>query len=162
MRRELASCQQDSWRLDEVAELGDMKERLMMSMLPANVSDGSEDGPPTGSVASGFAALSALNDEMDDELEALMQQLGSVKSQFSSLDAQRRDLEEELAKERHALGADSGAEWQSDSEEEEFFRQEAAEQAEADARAQGQQPDEGQIAPEPHFISTFLENVSVE
>jgi hypothetical protein len=98
MRRELASCQQDSWRLDEVAELGDMKERLMMSMLPAialdgSEVDGSEDGLPAGSVASGFAALSALNDEMDDELEALMQQLGSVKSQFSSLEAQRRDLE---------------------------------------------------------------------
>ena len=94
MRRELASCREDSWRLDEVAELGDMKERLMMSMLPrhAPVSEGGE-GLPAESVASGFAALSALNDEMDDELEALMEQLGSVKTQFSSLDAQRRTLE---------------------------------------------------------------------
>ena len=66
MRRELASCQQDSWRLDEVAELSDMKERLMMSMMPCqtSASDGGE-GLPAESVANGFAALNALNDEMN-------------------------------------------------------------------------------------------------
>lgn len=107
MRRELASCREDSWRLDEVAELGDMKERLMMSMLPrlAPTSEGGE-GLSAESVASGFAALSALNDEMDDELEALMQQLGSVKTQFSSLDAQRRTLEVSfLSRHRASHGA---------------------------------------------------------
>jgi hypothetical protein len=92
MRRELASCQQDSWRLEEVTELGDMKERLFMSMLPRDsMSQGSED--ENASVATGFAALSVLNDEMDEELDALMEKLGSVKNQFSSLDAQRRTLQ---------------------------------------------------------------------
>ena len=77
MRRELAACRDDSWRLDEASELGDMKERLFMSMLPhasASAACGAEPGPEPGaaSVASGFAALSMLNDEMDQELESLM------------------------------------------------------------------------------------------
>ena len=92
MRRELALSQQESWRLDECVELGDMKERLMMSMLPRNITSAeSEQLPET--VVNGFAALNALNDEMDDELDALMEKLGSVKHQFSSLDAQRRSLQ---------------------------------------------------------------------
>ena len=77
MRRELAACRDDSWRLDEASELGDMKERLFMSMLPhasASAACGAEPGPEPGaaSVANGFAALSMLNDEMDQELESLM------------------------------------------------------------------------------------------
>ena len=91
MRRELASCQQDSWRMDEVTELSDMKERLMMSMLPTHAAAGGDGQPET--IAGGFAALDALNDEMDEELDALMEKLGSVKHQFSSLDAQRRALQ---------------------------------------------------------------------
>jgi len=92
MRRELALSQQESWRLDECVELGDMKERLMMSMLPRNITSAESEGLPE-TVANGFAALNALNDEMDDELDALMEKLGSVKHQFSSLDAQRRSLQ---------------------------------------------------------------------
>ena len=69
-----------------------------------------------------------------------------------------RDVQEELAKEKLALGADSAAEWQSDSEEEEFFRREA-EQIESNESAQGEPSPTQQ---ETHIISTFLQNVSVE
>ena len=157
MRRELAACQEQSWRLDEAAELGDMKERVMMSMLPRNeTSDGVEQ--VSVSVASGFADLSILNEEMDEELDALMQQLGSVKNQFSSLDTQRRTLTEELEKEKQALrdaGGNVDAGWQSDSDEEEFYRREA-EQQENDARGEGDLDGNGGV------ISSFIENVSVE
>merc|ERR1719352_1371670 len=149
MRRELAACRDDSWRLDEASELGDMKERLFMSMLPrasASAACGAEPGPEPGaaSMASGFAALSVLNDEMDQELESLMEQLGSVKHQFSSLDAQRRSLQEELEQERQAL-ADLRADgdgydgWTSDPEEEEMFRREAEEQEARQSQAEVRQ-----------------------
>ena len=77
--------------MDEVTELSDMKERLMMSMLPTHAAAKGECQSET--LSGGFAALDALNDEMDEELDALMEKLGSVKHQFWSLDAQRRALQ---------------------------------------------------------------------
>ncbi len=87
--------------MDEVTELGDMKERLMMSMLPTRTAAGGGGGGGGGgdgseAIAGGFATLEALNDEMDEELDALMEKLGSVKHQFSSLEAQRRALQVRL------------------------------------------------------------------
>ena len=153
LRRELAACRHDSWRLDEATELGDMKERLFMSMLPrADASAAGDSESLSDSVACGFASLNALNDEMDAELDALMHKLGDVKHQFSSLDEQRRNLQEELAKEREALedlGDTGDAGWISDPEEEEFFRREAEE---AGARQHGSEI----------LISSFIDSVTVE
>ncbi len=57
--------------MDEVTELGDMKERLMMSMLPTRTAVGGGGGGGGGgdgseAIAGGFATLEALNDEMDE------------------------------------------------------------------------------------------------
>jgi hypothetical protein len=78
----------------------------------------------------------------------------------------RWEPQDQLAKEKLGLGVEvPGGEWQSDSDEEEFFRREAEDAQKLAAATGSQRPPEagegGQDA-ESGVISTFLENVTVE
>ena len=91
MRSELAGCREETWRLEQVEELEDMKARLLLGKLSSGAITPGKEGIITslggegGLDSDALEVLDTLNSELDIEMNALMSQLGLVKGEVICL-----------------------------------------------------------------------------
>ncbi len=90
LRKDLASCRSETWKLQQCTELDGYKD-MLLSRIDPSAGAGQESADHLSETE-----LEELNDEADTQLALLMAKLGSVRGEMEELDEKRKLLSKEL------------------------------------------------------------------